>query len=237
MTSARTAPVLHRAFTAFAVRCLLATCVTLLLSACAAETSQSRPRVPAELTEADYPGELRPPSTFPADVLLRQRVTATWGDGSSRGFDGAFQKQGDKLTLLGLSPLGSAGFVVTLDGDRIAFENRTEQDMPFPPRFILLDVQRVFFPWLAPAGGSLADGTHEGDRGDEHLVEVWQDGALVERRFTRLDGHPAGTITVRCVRGQPGRIVPEHATLENGWAGYRLAVDTLEETRLDPAAP
>lgn len=181
-------------------------------------------------TDADYPGQLQAPAKLPVDVLLQQRVTARWGDERPRSFDAALQKQGDVLTLVGVSPLGSADFVIALRDSGIEFHNETGQELPFPPRFILLDVQRVFYPWLP-------EGQHEGLVGGERVVEVVVDGRLAERRFTRLDGQPAGTITIRYEWGPDEWTAPVRAELDNGWFGYRLTVVTLAETRLPSAAP
>ena len=178
------------------------------------------PPDPRTLTDADYPGVLRPVAALGADVLCRQRVTATWG-GESRSFDAVLQTRGETLTLLGLSPLGQVGFVLTLHDGEVSFENRTEMELPFPPRFILLDVQRVFYPWLEP-------GVLEGEVDGERVVERRRDGALLERTFTRLDGAPAGAIVVRLEGHAPGRVAPARAELENGWFGYRLSVETVE---------
>ncbi len=196
-------------------------------------------RAPPHFTDADYPGTLQPAAALPRDVLWQQRVTASWGDEAPRGFDAALQRQGRTLTLIGLTPLGSTGFVVRLDGDAITFSNDTGEDLPFPPRFILLDVERVFFPWLPAAAGDAARGTdaaRETVVGDELVVEVVVGGRLAERRFTRLDGKPAGTITVRYAWDRADWLAPTRAVLDNGWFGYRLTIDTLAETLLPPAA-
>ena len=55
---------------------------------------------------------------------------------------------------------------------------------------------------------------------------------LTERQFTRLDGAPAGTITVRYGEGlAPGAPhtarPPDETTFENGWFGYTGRVRTL----------
>lgn len=206
--------------------CLIA---CLLSAACASS------RGPA-FAEMDYPGTLLPATALPHDLMWQQRITATWGEDGQRGFDAAVQKQGDKLTVLGMSPLGSVGFAMILNGTEVELQNPTDQELPFPPRFILLDVQRTFYPWLEPAIGG--DGARYGTVGDERVQELWRDGRLLERRFTRLDGEPAGAITItydwRGVEAQ--RVAPMRAVLDNGWFDYRLAVDTHTETRL-PAAP
>ncbi len=208
-------------------RCLLL--VPLLAAACATAA-------PA-WTDMDYPGTLQPAATLPQDLLWQQRITATWGEDGQRGFDAAVQKQGETLTVLGLSPIGAVGFAMILRGTTIELQNQSEQELPFPPRFILLDVQRTFYPWLTPAVGS--DGGRTGIVGDERVQEIWRDGRLLERRFTRLDGKPEGAITItydwRDTEAQ--RIAPVRTVLDNGWFGYRLTVDTHTETRLPAATP
>jgi hypothetical protein len=197
-----------------------------LLAACASE-----PRAP-RFTEADYPGLLRPPSALGADVLWQQRVTASWGDERGHSFDVAVQKLGDTLTLVGLSPLGSTGFVVELRGSTISHQSPSGEELPFPPRFLLLDVERVFFPWLPD--GAAADGERAAEVGGERVVEQVQGGRVVERRFTRLDGRPRGTIVVRYGWEEGDGAAPAQAELDNGWFGYRLSIRTLQETRLAP---
>jgi len=198
----------------------------LCLLACA-----SRPARPPSLHDADYPGLLRPASALGADVLWQQRVTASWGD-DSRSFDVALQKQDDTLTLIGLSPLGTTGFVVELADGAIRQQLPPGEELPFPPRFLLLDVERVFFPWLQD--GAAADGERAAEVGGERVVEQVQGGRVVERRFTRLDGRPRGTIVVRYGWEEGDGAAPAHAELDNGWFGYRLSIRTLQETRLAP---
>lgn len=188
---------------------------------------------PPRLHDADYPGLLRPAAALGADVLWQQRVTASWGDDDSRSFDVAAQKQGDTLTLIGLSPLGTTGFVVELADGAIRQQLPPGEELPFPPRFLLLDVQRVFFPWLADG---VADGERSGVVGDERVVETVAGGRVLERRFTRLDGRPRGTIVVRCRWEAGDGTAPSRAELDNGWFGYQLSIRTLRETPLPPAA-
>lgn len=189
------------------------------------------------LTDADYPGVLRAPASLGVDLLWRQRVTARWGDGDRRGFDAVVQKRGDTLTVMGLSPLGALGFAIVQRGDALELldqmpASERPEGLPFPPRFILLDVQRALYPWLPEGTGPRADGDHAGDVDDEHVVEVWSAGRLLERRFTRLDGAPAGTILVRYQGGLALGAMPPRLTLENGWFGYQLEVETLEQVLL-----
>ncbi len=202
--------------------------LTGLLAACAT------PRGPV-FADRDYPGTLLPATAFAVDLLWQQRITATWGEQGQRGFDAAVQKDGDVLTVLGLSPVGAVGFAILLRGTTVELQNQSGEELPFPPRFVLLDVQRTFYPWLAGPAPP-ADGERDGVVGDERVHEVFRGGRLHERRFTRLDAQPPGVITIRYdwTDTDPTWLAPRRTVLENGWFGYRLLVDTHVETRLDP---
>ncbi|MCA8953393.1 MAG: DUF3261 domain-containing protein, partial [Planctomycetes bacterium] len=200
-------------------------CLLCLAAGCAGAPDRSA------LRESDYPGTLRPPRALPFDVVWQQRVTASWGDGQQRGFDAAVQKRDDTLTVLGLSPMGSVGFSIVMPPTgALEVSNATGEAMPFPPRFILLDVQRAFYPWLEPVE---AAGDRTGEVDGETIVEIWRDGRLRRRVFTRADR--AGQIRVDYEWGEAGWRGPTHVRLANGWFGYELAVDTHAETLL-PAA-
>lgn len=183
--------------------------------------------------DRDYPGTLLPADALPHDLLWQQRVTAFWGEDGQRGFDAAVQKAGDLLTVLGLSPVGHVGFAILLRGEQVELKNQSDEMLPFPPRFVLIDVQRTFYPWLGPAP---ADGERQGAIGGERVRELWRDGRLQQRSFERLDGEPAGviTITYEWDGTDPTWAAPRRTVLDNGWFGYRLVVDTHAETRLPP---
>ncbi|MBL9079721.1 MAG: DUF3261 domain-containing protein [Planctomycetes bacterium] len=209
--------------------------LSVLLAAAAALAACVAPRGPA-FADRDYPGTLLPAGTFATDLLWQQRITATWGEGAQRGFDAAVQKQAAVLTVLGLSPAGYAGFVILLRGTDVELQNQAGEDLPFPPRFVLLDVQRTFYPWLPMP--TPRDGEREGVVAGERVRERWADGRLQQRRFERLDATPPGTITITYdwTGTEPSWQAPRHVVLDNGWFGYRLTVDTHAETRLPPPA-
>ena len=165
-----------------------------------------------------YPGTLRPPSELGADVMMRQHLVARWGDGESAELDAVLQKQGDALLLLGLGPGGGRGFVIEhRAGQAVRFEKYVDIDLPFPPRFVLLDVQRVFFPYLGPPPAE--DGAREGVVDGDVVHEVWRDGALIERTFRRADGDPEGVIRVDYGPGLvPGRAPPASSSTTGGSA-------------------
>jgi hypothetical protein len=183
-----------------------------------------------EATAPRYPGTLRPPSAMGADVMMRQKLTARWGEGEEMSFDAVLQKQGDALVLLGLGPHGGRAFVIAQRGADVSYEELVDIDLPFPPEFILLDVQRVFFPRISET--VLGDGSHARVVDGERVTERWQNGKLVSRTFERVDGDPAGTIRIGYGAGWAPGEQPPTVRFENGWFGYSLSVETLSFQRL-----
>ena len=179
--------------------------------------------------------------------MWQQRVTAKWqrpGQATEeRGFDAALQRSGENLTVIGLSPMGSVGFSIQQSPAGIDVINNIPEQLVIPPQFILLDVQRTFFPWLAPAQAAnsdqkppLLDGTHTSQRDGEEITEVRRDGRLQQRTFRRLDNQPTGLISIRYSWQQPDWHVPTEAVLVNGWFGYQLTIVTHSETRLQASS-
>jgi len=209
-----------------------------LLVGCAAT-----PEPPGSRASFADEGELWPPARLAHDVMLEQHLVARWdgpdGPGEER-FDAVVQKRGDELVVVGLSPLGQVGFTIRWDGTDVDFANPSERALPFPPRLILLDVQRVFYPWLdgpPPEGDCERRGAGAGER----VVETWTAGRLTERRFVRLDEPERGAILVRYdwdggdEWGDAEREHAPRATLSNGRHGYELAIETRVETSLEEA--
>ena len=197
-------------------------------------------RGPARTTlrAEDYPGVLLPATDLPVEAVWQQRVTARWQapgqPPQERGFDAAVQRIGDRLTVVGLSPMGSVGFTIEHGPEGVEFTNRVPDQMAIPPRFILLDVQRAFFPWFD--GPADPEETRSRERDGEQITERWQDGRLVERTFARVDGAPEGEIRVRYRWGDAGWAAPLEAVLHNGWFGYELTIETIQQTLIPAGA-
>jgi len=200
-----------------------------LLVACGPATTR---RVPA-----DYPGTLERPAELHAPGLgeafaLEQRVRSTSSQGEYE-FRAVLQKQGDTLIVVGLGPHGGRGFVLTQRGDDIEFESYLPRELPFPPRYMLLDIHRAFFKGLE---GPLPDGVHREQRGEEEITERWEGGLLRERTFQRTSGEPEGTIRVTYEPGLGGDEPPREVTLHNGWFGYTLTITTLSHQLIEPTS-
>lgn len=180
---------------------------------------------------------LLPVETLGVDLVLQQRVTIQW-NGREEGFGAVLQKRGDELLLLGLGPMNSVGFRLALVGDEVSFDNRTGRELPFVPERILLDVQRVFYPWIDEAeSASCSRCDRQGSRDGIEVVERIGASHLEERRFVIRDG-PLGEerrteVVVRYEAWLEDPRVPARAILSNGRFGYELLVETTSAERLD----
>jgi hypothetical protein len=174
----------------------------------------------------EYPGALHPPSELGADFMLRQKISAVFQEKNEISFEAVLQKVGDKLTLLGLTPFGSRAFLLEQTGTEIAFTYYVGRELPFPPKYILLDFQRTL------RVESRADGAHQIDDGEEMVSETWSAGRIVERRVRRKSGEPAGELVIKYDGGMSPGEPPPTMTFENGWFGYRLTIETTESRKL-----
>lgn len=172
-----------------------------------------------------YPGELVEPSTIGYDFMIRQRVQGSYGE-RSVSFDAVVQKQGGTLMVLTLTPYGSRAFLVEQQGQEVRVEKFIPRELPFEPRFILLDVQRVFLKGLPQAPRD--DGWHRSRIDDEIVRERWQGGRLHERTYARRDRQPKGAIFVRYEGGYVPGERPPPIELVNEWFGYRLVLETSD---------
>ncbi len=193
----------------------------LTLSACAAVP----PRPPAR----PYPGALSRPSLHPGDFLRRQKLVARFGE-STQAFEAVLQKQGDQLRLIGLTPFGTKAFLLEQDGLEVKFTSYVARELPFPPRYILQDVERVYFGGLSEA--PLPDGDHQGERDGERVLETWRGGRLLERRFERLAADPPGVLAIRYLGGMVPGTSPRLIEIDNGWLGSQLTIETVSEQKL-----
>ncbi|MFY0542171.1 hypothetical protein [Nannocystis pusilla] len=102
----------------------------MLLGACA--KGQEAESTPPQLSEADYPGALATTLTGP-DFMARQRLHGT-ARGREIGGEVVLQKQGDALTLIGLTPFSTKAFVAKQKGAEVKVDVfAPEGKLPFPP--------------------------------------------------------------------------------------------------------
>jgi len=172
---------------------------------------------------AEYPGEIRDPATVPGDFTWQQHIESTYPSGSTSGLV-VVEKAGSKLTAVGLTPFGTRAFVLEQVGSRLSFTRLVATEVHVEPRVILVDINRAF---LIRAGEApRTDGVHVDELHHERVTERWKDGKLLERTFERPGG-PKGRIVIRYDGGMRGFTPPRVVTLENGWYGYRLRIETV----------
>lgn len=107
-----------------------------------------------------------------------------------------------------------------------------DQQPPFPPRFVLHDLQRALLPVLDER--PMADGEHRIELGDEVVTERWSGRRLLERRCRRRAPPPTGELVIAYAGGYTYGEAPGSISIDNGWLGYRVELETLEYRRLPP---
>jgi hypothetical protein len=224
----------------FLARLMVALSAALLLSSCVGishDTSErevdakSRASKLGSQTNDDAALDLLPVGALVGDVLMQQRVTVHFGD-RNEGFDAVFQKRGPTLLLLGLGPMNTVGFRLTYDDHEVLFENRTGREMPFRPERILSDVQRVFYPWIRQSPLCFECKRSE-ILGELEVRERIGTRFLEERSFRLVDEPERGRVVIRYGDWTGDPAFPRQVTLDNGWFGYALTIETTSAESLD----
>lgn len=216
-------------------RTALCVCFAIALSGCA--TKQTDEKALASTTSKmsstmdGKVGNLLPVAALRDDLVMQQSVSVRWQD-REESFEAVLQKRGSELLLLGLGPMNTVGFRLTLDDRGVTFENRTGRELPFLPERILADVQRVFYPWIEE-DSICSNCKREGRRAGLEIRERIGDDFLEERRFSFAGRPERGELVVRYEGWIDGFSVPRRAILSNGWSGYELIIDTASVERID----
>ncbi|GAB4211589.1 MAG: hypothetical protein OHK0013_33490 [Sandaracinaceae bacterium] len=186
-------------------------------------------------TEAPRPiGTLHAPAHYPVDFAIDQQVTAEHA-GGSESFRAIVEKRGDRLVMIGLGPHGGRAFVLTQEGDHVAFESQLPRELPFPPEFMLMDVHRTWLMGVPREGQApLPDGRHEAVVDGETIVEEWEGGRLQRRSYTIPTSNLAywsvhityeGGLDPRVSEPGPARVVLEATPAPD--QRYRLVLDAI----------
>ena len=199
--------------------------LVVVLAGCATKAT-----TPPDPSQMRYPGEFAAGAELAArgDFLTRQALVGRYGERTFHG-EVVVQKQGQAVTLIGVTPFGGKAFVVQQDAQGVRGQEFMKGTLPFPPEFMLLDVHRSLFMGLSEGTG---DGVRRGERAGEAIAETWQGGRVMKREFRRLDRKPRGTITVTYDGGMAGEQPPKVMRLDNGWFGYSVEITTLSWQKL-----
>ncbi|MFK7992113.1 MAG: DUF3261 domain-containing protein [Sandaracinaceae bacterium] len=206
--------------------CSTAAVFALVLAACGPPPRPPGPppEYPGTLVEA---GAIRSPAVLGDAFALEQRVQTIYPEGE-QSFRAVLQRRGASVVLVGFGPHGGRGFTLQQEGGEVSFDSQLPGELPFPPEFMLHDVQRVWFRGLP---GPMPDGEHEAQLDGETVTERWEGGRLMTRRFVRPGRE--GVISVDYGTGLGGDVPPETVRMDNGWFGYELVLTTLSHHRLE----
>ena len=169
------------------------------------------------------PSSLLPVEAYAGEFEWRQRITASWGEKSS-SFDAVLQKTKGELKLIGLGPMQSVVFEVRYTGRRVTLDNRSGRAFPFPPKFIVADIQRAFYPWLGPLP-SCAICERSAQVLGWRVAERIASGQVRERRFHAPASRSDEDVVILYRYRSAASRVPSRAALKNPRYGYHLIIE------------
>ncbi|HFE45854.1 MAG TPA: hypothetical protein ENJ18_10260 [Nannocystis exedens] len=167
---------------------------------------------------------LVPVAEIPVDFLARQRLSGRMGEHDLHS-EVILQKQGDVLTLLGLTPFATKAFSLVQRGVETEFTSFVEVALPFPPELMLADIHRTLFVGIDGKGSD--DGHRRLRLKGERIDETWQQGRLLGRVFRRRRGRPKGLIVIDYGEGMSAWKPPPKITIDNQRLGYQVTIETV----------
>ncbi len=162
------------------------------------------------------------PTTAPP-FLARQKVVAIHPTGRST-FDAVLQYSGDRLVLLGLTPMGTKAFAVVQEGATVEVTPYIDRPLPAPAEAVLGDIHAAYFdlPRAARADGWHRRRTAAGAR----MHERWAAGRLHERVWGRRRDRRATRL--RFPGGASPGEIPLRIEIDRPELDLRLEIHTLE---------
>lgn len=167
---------------------------------------------------------LVPVAEIPVDFLARQRLSGRMGEHDLHS-EVILQKQGEVLTLLGLTPFGTKAFSLVQRGIDTEFTAFIEVVLPFPPELMLADIHRTLFVGIGAQGSP--DGHRRLRLKGERIDETWLGGKLRGRVYRRRRGRPKGLIVIDYGEGMSAWTPPPKITIDNQRLGYQVTIETV----------
>ncbi len=162
---------------------------------------------------------LLPSQQIAETFRLRQRFLIHLGDESHR-VDTVAERRGESFVVVGFTPFGTRGFVLTQTGTEISLDDRIGRRMGLRPLLILDAIHRSYL--IAPEGGLLQGGTTVWLREDEAIRDDWANGALRWRVFRSANRERAGNVSIFFADER-------RSTIWNDWCGYEARVLKLSD--------
>jgi hypothetical protein len=177
------------------------------------------------LAEAD---PLLPAEAMKPDIFYEQNIRVTWPEGSQR-FQAVLQKVDQELSIVAMNPAGQPAFRISLKDGEVSQEYFIDRRLPFPPEFIVSDVQKAFYPWFPSLEGERPS-DRETQKLGMHIEERYDDGRLHERIFS-YPNVPEREPTVVSYDWDVDGDVPR-VTVDNVRFGYSIDVETVSSRLL-----
>jgi hypothetical protein len=176
----------------------------------------------APRAQHECPGAIRSTHEIEGDLRLDLSVRVR-SENVDTALRLAAEKRGDRLVLVGLSPLGAVLFSIRQTGTDTEVEALPAALLDVPPKNFLRDLHRVYF--LAASAPLAGNGTSAIVHGRTRITEHWREGTLLTRSFERVSGRPHGEVIVEFVE-KPIEGLAE-ARIRNGWCDYEATLVTL----------
>ena len=165
------------------------------------------------------------------DFILRQKITAQF-QGRELSFMAVLQKQAKRLTILGLTPMGTRAFLLEKEGTELKFKNFTNRKLPFSPEFMVLDIQCIF-----EISEARADGVHERKEDNARITEEWMGNKLTKRDILVSHEGQEQQISITYKGGYRRNEPATQVTLTNKSFGYTLVIENQDYRRITGTTP
>lgn len=148
--------------------------------------------------------------------------------GQRAAFDAVVQYDGDRLVVLGLTPMGTKAFSIVQQGSALEVTPTDSAALPAPPEAILRDIHAGYFD---PPDAALADGWHRRSGRFGSVWEQWSAGRLHVRVWGRKRDTQADRL--RFIGGLAPGELPRDLEFDHPRLSLRLEIHTLELVRRD----
>ncbi|MDX2019522.1 MAG: DUF3261 domain-containing protein [Deltaproteobacteria bacterium] len=196
-----------------------------LWSCAAPQNRASKSDVPPEsfVNMADVPWNFEWRQTIKADYPNPKQP----GTREAATLEVVLQKQGNVLTMVGLTPMGTRAFVARQQGVTVTSDTQPNK-LPFPAALVFLDVNRSLFVGIGPT--ALANGWHTQSSHGVDIKDLWRGGLLIDREM--FDAQFNSKLSIRYSPGYKAGMAPDTLVLTNHRFGYSLTIKTLEAAAL-----
>ena len=202
--------------------CLLLALAPVLSSCHAPTLSTTRIQIAKDATF-----DLLSPAALGQEVSLEQIVDARYGD-QKFSFHCLLEVDAQQLVLVGMTPMNTRAFTLTLRGDQLTVEVAPGARLPAEPARILADLQLALWPELPTVHG-LAVLLAGMDQYGRRMRLLQREGAVVIQVTYDIEATSGAPLT-----GDPNQRWSRVLRFEHAEQNYDLTVRTVRAEKLAP---